>query len=156
MVKFNKKSISNFSLPPMTKFIKRLRNIYTYINSLLKTQFSWALSKIVPEKSSKPSAAQMEFQDKTFLTLLWRKHRWISRRTISLPKAFLNPQNKNWAFFELSLPFVSFNAVFLTLKCKTLDLKPAAWCDSQMEWQLLPRVLYSQQPCFFNQSECAL
>ena len=29
-------------------------------------------------------------------------------------------------------PFVSFNAVFLTLKCKTLDLKPAAWCDSQM------------------------
>ena len=43
VAKLNSKSISNwgvfcnFSLAPMTKYIKRLRNIYTYVNSLLKT-----------------------------------------------------------------------------------------------------------------------
>ena len=53
-----------------------------------------------------------------------RKHGWIPRRTISWWKASLPPQKESWAFFwTFSLDFLSFNGVFLTLKCRTLVLK---------------------------------
>ena len=49
---------------------------------------------------------------------------WIPRRTISWWKASLPPQKESWAFFwTFSLRFLSFNGVFLTLKCRTLVLK---------------------------------
>ena len=54
----------------------------------------------------------------------WRKQGWIPRRTISWWKASLTPQKENWPFFwTFSFYFLSFNGVFLSLKCRTLILK---------------------------------
>ena len=54
----------------------------------------------------------------------WRKQGWIPWRTISWWKASLSPQKEIWAFFwTFSFHFLSFNGVFLTLKCRTLVLK---------------------------------
>ena len=54
----------------------------------------------------------------------WRKQGWIPRRTISWWKASLPPQKEIWAFFRtFSFHFLSFNGVFLSLKCRTLALK---------------------------------
>ena len=54
----------------------------------------------------------------------WRKQGWIPRRTISWWKASLPPQKESWAFFgSFSFHFLSFNGVFLTLKCRTFVLK---------------------------------
>ena len=54
----------------------------------------------------------------------WRKQGWIPRRTISWWKASLPPQKESWAFFwTFSFHFLSFNGVFLALKCRTLVLK---------------------------------
>ena len=54
----------------------------------------------------------------------WRKQGWIPRRTISWWRASLPPQKESWAFFwTFSFHFLSFNGVFLTLKCRTLVLK---------------------------------
>ena len=54
------------------------------------------------------------------------------------------------------IPFLSFNGVYLTLKCETLVSKTTVWCDSQMA-----RDSFSADPCFllscfFKQSECIL
>ena len=54
----------------------------------------------------------------------WRKQSWIPWRTISWWKASLPPQKESWAFFwTFSFHFLSFNGVFLSLKCRTLVLK---------------------------------
>ena len=54
----------------------------------------------------------------------WRKQSWIPRRTIAWWKASLPPQKESWAFFwTFSFHFLSFNGVFLSLKCRTLVLK---------------------------------
>ena len=54
----------------------------------------------------------------------WRKQGWIPRRTIFWWKASLSPQKESWAFFwTFCFHFLSFNGVFLTLKCRTLVLK---------------------------------
>ena len=65
-------------------------------------------------------------------------------------------KRKRSIHLNFPFPFVSFNSLFLTLKCETLILKTTAWCDSQMVWQFYLLVLYSHKPCFFSQSECAL
>ena len=53
-----------------------------------------------------------------------RRQVWIPRRTISWWKASLPPQKESWAFFwTFSFHFLSFNGVFLNLKCRTLVLK---------------------------------
>ena len=53
-----------------------------------------------------------------------KRQGWIPRRTISWWKASLSPQKESWAFFwTFSFHFLSFNGVFLTLKCRTLVLK---------------------------------
>ena len=44
-------------------------------------------------------------------------------------------QRKRSIHLNFPSPFVSFNDLFLTLKCETLVLKTTAWCDSQMVWQ---------------------
>ena len=54
----------------------------------------------------------------------WRKQSWIPWRTIAWWKASLPPQKESWAFFwTFSFHFLSFNGVFLSLKCRTLVLK---------------------------------
>ena len=55
---------------------------------------------------------------------LWRKQGWIPRRTISWWKASLPPQKESCAFFwTFSFHFLSFNGVFLSLKCRIPYLK---------------------------------
>ena len=70
-----------------------------------------------------PSWLTVAFQNRPEISS-WRKQGWIPRRTISWWKASLPPQKESWAFFwTFSFYFLSFNGVFLSLKCRTLILK---------------------------------
>ena len=78
----------------------------------------------VPENSAKTSLPLVAFQNRPCVSP-WRKQGWIPRRTISWEKAPLPPQKENWAFFwTFNFHFLAFNGVFLTLRCRTLVLKP--------------------------------
>ena len=125
MAKFNTKSISNqgtfcnFSLAPKRKIyktsMKHLKIHKFPFKNVIVLSCTWKFSKNV--------ADLVAFQNKPWAPP-WRKHGWIPRRTISWWKASLSPQKENWAFFwTFSFHFLSFNSVFLSLKCRTLALK---------------------------------
>ena len=113
----------NFSSVPKRKCMKRIWNVYQYINSFSKTKFSWPQGAKCTWKFSKNSSALVKFKNRPRAPT-WRKQVWIPRRTISLWKASLPPQKENWAFFELPLYIFCLLTVYLNLKCGTLVLKP--------------------------------
>ena len=126
MAKFNTKSISNqgtfcnFSLAPKRKIYK------TSMKHLKIHKFPFKnviVLAIECKMYLKNFTALVAFQNRPCAPS-WRKQGWIPRRTISWWKASLPPQKESWAFFwTFSFHFLSFNGVFLTLKCRTLVLK---------------------------------
>ena len=131
MAKFNTNSISNrgtfcnFSLAPKTKIyktsMKKLKiHKFPFKNVLVSARECKKMYLKIQQKLrcvgciSKPKPCAPP----------WRKRGSIPRRTISWWKASLPPQKESWAFFwTFSFHFLSFNGVFLTLKCRTLVLK---------------------------------
>ena len=130
MAKFNTKSISNqgtfcnFSLAPKTKIYKTSMKHLKIHKFSFKNVIVLAIEcKMYLKISEKNFADLVAFQNRPWAAP-WRKQGWIPRRTISWWKASLSPQKESWAFFwTVSFHFLSFNGVFLTLKCRTLVLK---------------------------------
>ena len=103
--------------------MKRIWNVYQYINYFSKTKFSWPQGAKWTWKYSKNFSALVEFKNRRRAPSR-KKQGWIPRRTISWWKASLPPQKENWAFFELPLYIFCLLTVYLNLKCRTLVLKP--------------------------------
>ena len=75
----------------------------------------------VPENSAKTSVPWLHFKTDHALRREENKFEFLERRWW---KASLPPQKESWAFFwTFSFHFLSFNGVFLALKCRTLVLK---------------------------------
>ena len=106
--------------------MKRLWNVYKYINSFSKTEFCWPQGANCTWKFSKNFSALVAFQNRPRASL-WRKQVWIPRRTISWWKASLPPQKENWAFFELPLSIFCLLRVYLNLKMQNSGFKTATW-----------------------------
>ena len=129
MAKFNTKSIPNqgtfcnFSLAPKRKIYKTSMKHWKIHKFPFKNATILAIECKMYLKFSKNFADLVAFQNRPWAPP-WRKQGWIPRRTISWWKASLSPQRESWAFFwTFSFHFLSFNGVFLTLKCRTLALK---------------------------------
>ena len=125
MAKFNTKSISNwgtfcnFSSAPKRKIYK------TSMKHLKIHKFPFKnVIGLGHRVQNVPGNSAKSCISKQTRAPSWRKQGWIPRKTISWWKPSLPPQNESWAFFStFSFHFLSFNGVFLTLKCRTLVLK---------------------------------
>ena len=83
----------------------------------------------VPENSAKSSLTWLHFKTDHGLRREENKVEFLEGRFLDEKKASLSPQKESWAFFwTFSFHFLSFNGVFLSLKCRTLVLKHrSAW-----------------------------
>ena len=61
--------------------------------------------------------------NRTFCAPLWRKHCWITRRTILQPKAFLVHKKKNEYSFELSLSICVFKWCIFISEMRNFSLE---------------------------------
>ena len=126
MAKSNTKSISNwgtfcnFSLAPKRKIYKMsMKHVKIH-----KFPFKNVIVSAIECKMYLKIQQKLHCLDCISKQTMWRKQGWIPRRKISWWKASLPPQKESWAlFWTFSFHFLSFNGVFLILKCRTLVLK---------------------------------
>ena len=129
MAKFNTKSISNrgtfcnFSLAPKRKIYK------TSMKHLKMHKFPFKNVIVLAIDCKMYLKIQQKLHclgciSKQTMRSVVKKSRLNSSKDDFLMKASLPPQKESWAFFwTFSFHFLSFNGVFLTLKCRTLVLK---------------------------------
>ena len=130
MAKSNTKSISNwgtfcnFSLAPKRKIYKMSMKHLKIHKFPFKNVIFLAIECKMNLKIQQKLHCLGCISKQTPCAPLRKKQGWIPRRTISWWKASLPPQKESWAFFRtFSFHFLSFNGLFLTLKCRTLALK---------------------------------
>ena len=142
MAKFNTKSISNRGTFCNFSLASKRKNYKTSMKHLKIHKFPFKNVIVLAIECKMYLKIQQKLHclgciSKQTRDPSWRKQGWIPRRRISWWKASLLPQKESWAFFlTFSFHFLSFNGVFLSLKCRTLVLKHLHGDRSAASWAI--------------------
>ena len=128
----NRGAFCNYSLAPRTNIYK------TFLKHLCmhKNVFFLTIEQKMYLKRLKKRSCLGWISKHDILRSAVKKTSFKSSKDDFVTKIFPHSTKRKQSI-HLNFPFpcVSFNGLFLTLKCETLVLKTTTWCDSQMVWQ---------------------
>ena len=101
-------------------------NVFRVFIAWYKHEKSWENSRRLCKPDTSRRFAQLSRKEENIVEFLEGRIRNQKLSSVHEKKLSIH--------LNFPFPFVSFNGVFLTLKCENLVLKTTTWCDSQLVW----------------------